>query len=502
MNWPGAAARRRSIAASALSTSSVCSTITTASAPRGTTPPVAMVVAVPRSTPDAGAWPHTTTSALRRSRFGDASLAPTVSAARNAKPSTLERSNGGTSIGAVTSCASTRPSDARERDALRRQRRKIDMARKPRARLFGGDDFEELLLPRGAADHLDEVVTCGTLVQAIAHGHGLIMTSLPAGKPSLLAGTRIQPSVPASGAKRPIARGYGLRLAARADAPGRSPPARSATRPCAPALRPMAGSPASLLPDSRSISGSPIVSHPAMAASIRPGSSSTGRLPLMPNAAVSPGEIAMPCATTRPLRASVCTLASLRPLPVPPMAMTASAAVSASAAARSPALRRVGAAARVQRARQQIADGVEHDVGIGARLHQADPRLAHQHLLLAGHRQHGEIEIVEPPSGAGDEIAGAQIGAAREHAVAGGRRRNRLEAAAAARRWHRAGRRHPCPAAARRRRRREPAQPPAAPAHRARRRRSPRREPRSRRCSARASAGWPAAAATSSASAR
>ena len=53
--------------------------------------------------------------------------------------------------------------------------------------------------------------------------------------------------------------------------------------------------------DSRSISGRPIVSQPAMAASIRPGNSSTGRLPLMPNAAVSPGEIAMPCAATWPL---------------------------------------------------------------------------------------------------------------------------------------------------------------------------------------------------------
>ena len=44
----GAAARRRSIAGSpASSTSSVCSTITTASAPRGTIPPVAIVVAEP-----------------------------------------------------------------------------------------------------------------------------------------------------------------------------------------------------------------------------------------------------------------------------------------------------------------------------------------------------------------------------------------------------------------------------------------------------------------------
>ncbi len=85
-----------------------------------------------------------------------------------------------------------------ERDALRRQRRKIDMLHKARARLVGGDDVEELLLPRRTANHLDEVVTGGTLVRAIAHGHGFITTSLPAGKPSLLAGTRTQPSVPAS----------------------------------------------------------------------------------------------------------------------------------------------------------------------------------------------------------------------------------------------------------------------------------------------------------------
>ena len=47
MNCPGAAARRRSIAGAPSSISSVCSIITTASAPRGITPPVAIAVAVP-----------------------------------------------------------------------------------------------------------------------------------------------------------------------------------------------------------------------------------------------------------------------------------------------------------------------------------------------------------------------------------------------------------------------------------------------------------------------
>ena len=86
--------------------------MTTASAPRGSTPPVAIVVAEPGVTSSAGACPQTITSPLRRKRRGALSLAPAVSAERNANPSTLARSNGGTSIGARTSRASTRPSAA------------------------------------------------------------------------------------------------------------------------------------------------------------------------------------------------------------------------------------------------------------------------------------------------------------------------------------------------------------------------------------------------------
>ena len=122
MNCPGETARRSSIAGT-LSISSVCSIITTASAPRGTTPPVAMVVAVPGATSSFGAWPQAITSALSVICFGAPSLAPAVSAERSAKPSTLARSNGGTSSGAITSCASTRPSDCASVDALAGQRR-------------------------------------------------------------------------------------------------------------------------------------------------------------------------------------------------------------------------------------------------------------------------------------------------------------------------------------------------------------------------------------------
>ena len=52
----------------------------------------------------------------------------------------------------------------------------------------------------------------------------------------------------------------------------------------------------------------PTVSQPASAASIRPGSSSTGRAPTKPSAVVSPGAMPMPWNATLPMRASVRTL--------------------------------------------------------------------------------------------------------------------------------------------------------------------------------------------------
>jgi hypothetical protein len=88
----------------------VCSTITTASAPRGTGPPVAIGVAVPDNTGRVGAVPQAITSSFSITRTGEASPADARSAERTAKPSTLERSNGGTSIGATTSSASAQPS--------------------------------------------------------------------------------------------------------------------------------------------------------------------------------------------------------------------------------------------------------------------------------------------------------------------------------------------------------------------------------------------------------
>ena len=98
--------------ARASSRNSVCSTITTASAPRGMTPPVAIGVAVPAATVSDGAAPQARISRLSVRRRGRAALAPSVSAARRAKPSTRARSKGGTSMGEATSRASTRPRDS------------------------------------------------------------------------------------------------------------------------------------------------------------------------------------------------------------------------------------------------------------------------------------------------------------------------------------------------------------------------------------------------------
>ena len=106
-----APARRRGGSRSRASPAgSVCSTMTMASAPRGTGPPVAIDVAVPDSTGRVGAVPQAITSSFSTRRTGAASLAEARSAERTAKPSTLERSNGGTSIGATTSAASAQPS--------------------------------------------------------------------------------------------------------------------------------------------------------------------------------------------------------------------------------------------------------------------------------------------------------------------------------------------------------------------------------------------------------
>ncbi len=89
MALPGATARCTSMPPSR---GMVCSTITTASAPRGITPPVAMGVAMPARTSIRGTTLVWITSSVSRRKTGSVSSAPKVSSARTAKPSTLLRS--------------------------------------------------------------------------------------------------------------------------------------------------------------------------------------------------------------------------------------------------------------------------------------------------------------------------------------------------------------------------------------------------------------------------
>ena len=197
MSCPLAAARRSAMAgATSASISSVCSIITTASAPRGMTPPVAIAVAVPGNTSMAGATPQAITSALSARRFGAPSLAPAVSAARTAKPSTLERSNGGASTGATTSAASTRDSAA-PRARLSPPSGERSMQASKRRRASSAETTSRNCSCRAAL--LDRVEDRRTAWAGFGiYGHALTATGVPAAKPSLSAGTTIQPSLRAS----------------------------------------------------------------------------------------------------------------------------------------------------------------------------------------------------------------------------------------------------------------------------------------------------------------
>ena len=91
--------------------SSVYSTMTAASAPSGSTPPVGMYVhSVLPIERFVSCFPITTRPTHRR-RAGTESLAPVVSADRTAYPSTTDRSNPGISVSATTAEASTRHAD-------------------------------------------------------------------------------------------------------------------------------------------------------------------------------------------------------------------------------------------------------------------------------------------------------------------------------------------------------------------------------------------------------
>ena len=125
--------------------------MTTASAPRGTGPPVAMAVAVPDNTGRVGAMPQAITSSFSITRTGEASRAEARSAERTAKPSTLERSNGGTSIGATTSSASAQPGASASGAFRSRTARGKQGGFETRQRILARQDRQELVLLAGVA---------------------------------------------------------------------------------------------------------------------------------------------------------------------------------------------------------------------------------------------------------------------------------------------------------------------------------------------------------------
>ena len=105
-----------------------------------------------------------------------------MSCATTAKPSTLERSNDGTSTGDTTSVASTRPSASASVHVLDAERHEIEHRLEAALRLVAIQDGEELLLPRPEA------------VGEGAHPYSQTSTSAPAGKPSLSSSTITKPS--------------------------------------------------------------------------------------------------------------------------------------------------------------------------------------------------------------------------------------------------------------------------------------------------------------------
>ena len=162
-----------------LSISSVCSIITTASAPRGTTPPVAMVVAVPGFTSIFGAWPQAITSALSAICFG-ASIrgAGRVGGAQRKAIDigAVERRHVDRRREIVRQHAAER---RRQRDALAGQGREIEMAFEALLRLLGGNHFEELLLAGRGANRGEQLALGARCLGFGAHGHGLTTTRAP-----------------------------------------------------------------------------------------------------------------------------------------------------------------------------------------------------------------------------------------------------------------------------------------------------------------------------------
>ena len=180
-----------------------------------------------------------------------------------------------------------------------------------------------------------------------------------------------------------------------------------------------------------------------------------------------------------PTRASVRTLSSLRPLPVPPMATTMSALSSFSAASSVMSSVTATPLSAVDGAGNQRR-GAANDVA-RAGAHHAHARLADQHALDAERGEQRHVDPAQARAGQPQLKPGGRVGVRRQHAFAGrdrGERRRLARRASARRRAPPPRRRRP---ASHRRCRRAPARATAAPARRSWRRASRRSARHSRR---------------------
>ena len=418
----GAAQVDRRRAASSIS--SVCSIITTASAPRGITPPVAIVVAVPGATSSAGGWPQAITSrvetqpARRACRWRRRCRRRAARSRRHWRGRTAARRS-------ARRCRAPARGRARAASATRlgRQRRQIEMPREARARLLGRDDFEELLLPRGAADGGEQIAARRDVgVRACRHGQGLTTTSR-AGRIALAVGRHQNPAVGLRQRRqRQIARALSVRAAPSRSAPG---PLRRG-RACEATLRVSVAATAWLLGGgaAKPRQHASAEHQPDRQRRVEPAGQQQHRP--RPDEAEAPrsrpARGRCRATSTLPTRASACTLVSLRPLPVPPTAMIASAVSSCSAsssraslvpcssprmrppaAATSPAIRCMAASITSSPAALTRTNRTR-----GSQMCTAHPRT----------RQDGGLNGREAPALPGQGLVAVGVGSRRQHAFA------------------------------------------------------------------------------------
>ena len=107
-------------------------------------PPVAIGVANPAATVVSGTTPGASTSSFVRTLRGVSSIAPNVSFACTAKPSTLERSKPGTSTLGHDIVGEDAVQCVPERNDFLAERREPEVLAEPGRRLVARDDVEKL----------------------------------------------------------------------------------------------------------------------------------------------------------------------------------------------------------------------------------------------------------------------------------------------------------------------------------------------------------------------